>query len=73
MLGDGVLNHLEELLLRSSAADGETVEQLDHETGEALEGTWNADGGGDFDEDVFGRVDVDLKLAGFVDGRVEKC
>lgn len=48
------------------------MEELDHEAGEALEGAGDADGGGDFDKDAFGGVDVDLELAGFVDGRVEE-
>jgi len=43
------------------------VEKLDHETGEAFEGTWDADGGVDLDEDAFGGVDVDLEFAGLVD------
>jgi hypothetical protein len=36
------------------------VEKLDHETSEALEGTWDSDGRANFDEDAFGGVDVDL-------------
>lgn len=67
MVGDGVLDDLEQLLLRGGGADGELVEQLDHQTGEALEGTRNADGGRDFDEDALGGVDVDLELAGLVE------
>lgn len=72
MFGDRVLDDAEEFLLRGCGADGEAVEELDHETGEALEGTWDADGGVDFDEDAFGGVDVDLEFAGLVDGRVEE-
>ena len=73
MLGDRVLDDFEQLLLGIDAADGEAVEELDHETGETLECAGNADGGGDFDEDVLGCVNVDLQLSGFVDGGVEKC
>jgi hypothetical protein len=45
---------------------------LDHQSGEALEGSWDAHGRADFDEDAFGGVDVDLEFAGFVDGGVEE-
>jgi hypothetical protein len=48
------------------------MQELDHETGEALEGSRYADGRADLDENAFGGVDVDLELAGFVDGGVEK-
>ena len=48
------------------------MEELNHEAGEALEGARDADGGGDFDENAFGGVDVDLEFAGFVDGGVEE-
>jgi hypothetical protein len=44
------------------------VEELDHETGETLEGTWDTDLRVDFDENAFGSMDIDLKLAGLVDG-----
>ena len=47
------------------------MEQLDHEAGEAFEGTWYPDGGRDLDENAFRGVDVDLQLASLVDGRVE--
>lgn len=47
------------------------MKQLDHETGESLECTWDAHRGADFDEDALCSVDVDLKLASLVDGRIE--
>jgi len=72
VLRDWVLDDFEQLFLGIDAADGEAVQELDHQAGETLEGAGDADGGGDFDEDVFGSVDVDLELAGFVDGRVEQ-
>jgi len=72
VLRDWVLNDFEQLFLGVDAADGEAVQELDHQAGETLEGAGDADGGGDFDEDVFGGVDVDLELAGFVDGGVEE-
>jgi hypothetical protein len=46
------------------------VQQLNHQTGETFEGTRNADGWVNFDEDTFRGVDVDLELASFVDRRV---
>lgn len=72
VVGDGVLDHTEELFLRVSRPDGKAVKQLDHETGETLEGTRDADGGRDLDQDILGGEDVDLELAGFVDRRVEE-
>lgn len=48
------------------------MEKLNHETSEALEGTRDSDGRRNFDKDTVGGVDVDLQLAGLVDGRVEQ-
>lgn len=48
------------------------MKKLDHQTGEALEGTWDADSGRDLDQYTFGSVNVDLKLAGLVKGRVKQ-
>jgi hypothetical protein len=72
VVGDGVLDDLEELLLRVGGADGETVEQLDHKTGETLEGSGNTDGGVDFDQNSLGGVDEDLEATGLVDGGVKE-
>lgn len=72
MVGDGILDDFEKLLLRSSRSDGELVQELDHETCETLERTRDAHGWGNLDENAFGGVDVDLKLASLVDGRVQK-
>lgn len=72
VVGDRVLDDLEQLLLRGGGANGEFVQQLNHETGETLESTGNADRGRDLDEDALGGVDVDLQAAGLVDGRVEQ-
>ena len=60
VVGDGVLDDAEEFLLGVCGADGEAVEELDHEAGETLECAWDAHGGVHFDEDAFGCVDVDL-------------
>ena len=49
------------------------MEELNHETGESLECSRNPDGRADFDQDASRGVDVDLKLAGLVDGGVEQC
>lgn len=48
------------------------MEQLNHQTGEPLEGTRNANGRADLNEDTFGGVNVYLQLAGLVDGRVQE-
>jgi hypothetical protein len=45
---------------------------LDHQTGETLESTGNADGGIDLDQDTLGSVDENLKATGLVDGGVEE-
>lgn len=44
------------------------MQELDHETGEPLEGTGYADRRRDLDQDTLGRVDIDLKPPGLVDG-----
>ena len=71
VIGDGVLDDFDELLLRRCRADLMSVQQLHHESGESLEGTRDADCRADPDEYVLGGVDVDLKLARLVDWRVE--
>jgi hypothetical protein len=45
---------------------------LDHEAGEAFEGTWYPDSWRDLDENAFRCMDVDLQLASLVDGGVEE-
>lgn len=72
MVGDRVPDHPQQLLLRVGRSDRESVQQLHHQTGEALERARDADGRADLDEDALGRVDVDLKLARLVDGRVQQ-
>lgn len=72
VVGDGVLNNLQQLLLRCSRADGQSMKKLNHQTGEALERTGNADGRADFDQDTLCCVNVDLKLASLVERRVEE-
>jgi hypothetical protein len=72
VVGDGVLDDLQQLLLRRSGADGQSVKELDHQTGEALKCTGNADGRADFDQDTLCCVDVDLEFAGLVERRVEE-
>ena len=44
------------------------MEELYHQTGEALECAGYADGGRDFDEDIGRGMNVDLKFAGFIEG-----
>lgn len=48
------------------------MEELDHETGETLERSWDADGGRDLDQDTFGGMNIDLQLASLVEGRVKQ-
>lgn len=72
VVGDGVLDDAEQLLLRVSRADREAVEQLHHQAGEALERAGDADRRRDLNEDAFGGLDVDLQPACLVDGRVKE-
>lgn len=72
MLSNGARDHTEQLLVRIGGADGHPVQKLDHETREALKGSRNSDRGRNLDQDAFGGVDVDLKLACLVDGRIEE-
>ena len=72
MVGERVLDDAEELFLGRGAADGQSVQELYHETGETFECAGDADGWVDFDENAFGGVDVDLELASLVDRGVEK-
>lgn len=48
------------------------MQQLDHQTGEALKGSGDTDRGRDLNEDTLGSMDVNLELASFVDGRVQQ-
>jgi hypothetical protein len=72
VVGDRVLDDLEELFLGVGGADGKTVEQLDHQTGETLEGSGNANGGIDFDQNTLGRVDENLQATSLVNGGIEE-
>jgi hypothetical protein len=72
MIGDGILNDLDELLLGRGRADLVPMQQLDHETGEPLEGTWDAHCRADPDEHILRGVYVDLELARLVDWRVQE-
>jgi hypothetical protein len=72
MVGDGVLDNLQQFLVGVDGSDGETMKQLDHETSKSLECTWDSDGRAYFDQDTFGGVDVDLKLSSLVDRGVEE-
>ena len=71
MVGDWILDYLEELLLRVCGADRKPVEELDHETGETLEGTRDSYRRAHFDENASRGVDVNLELPSLVDWRVK--
>jgi hypothetical protein len=71
VIGDRVLDDFDELFLRRRRPDLMSVQELDHESSEPLEGTRNAHCRADPDEHILGRVDVDLELARLVDGRIE--
>lgn len=60
MISDGVLDHAQKLLLRVGRADGQTMKQLYHETGKALESPRDAHRGRYLNQDTLGSVDEDL-------------
>jgi hypothetical protein len=70
MVGDGVLDNLDELFLGCCRADLMPVQELDHKTGKSLERTRDAHCRADPDEHILGSVDVDLEFARLVDWRV---
>lgn len=72
MLGDGVLNDLQELFLGINRSNGESMKQLHHETRKPLEGSGNSNRRADLDQDALGGVDENLQFAGLVDRRVEE-
>jgi hypothetical protein len=71
VVGDGVRDDLEELLLRVRSLDGQAVEKLHHQTREPLERSRDADGRRHLDQHPLRRLDVDLQLPGLVDGRIQ--
>lgn len=72
VISNWVLDYAEKLLVGIGRSNGEAVQQLDHETGEALEGSGNANRRRDLNEDTLGGGYVNLEAAGLVDGRVEE-
>lgn len=48
------------------------MKELNHQTGEPLEGSRDTDGGVHFDQNSFGGVNENLQSPGLVDGRVEE-
>lgn len=73
VVGYGVLNHAQELLLRVGRPDGQAMQKLDHQSSKALECSRDADRGGHLNEDTLGGLDVDLQLARLVYRRVKQC
>jgi hypothetical protein len=72
VIGDGVLDHLEELFLCVGALDGKAMQELHHQAGETLERARDADRGRDLNKHTLGGLDVYLEFPGLVDGRVEE-
>lgn len=72
MVGDRVLDDLEEFFLGVGGADGEAVQELHHQSGEPLECARDAHRGADFNQDALGGMDIDLQLSRLVDGRIEQ-
>ena len=72
MISDWVLDDLEKFFLGVCRPDGESMEQLNHKTGETLECSRYADRRADFNENTLGCMDVYLQLAGLVDWRIKE-
>jgi hypothetical protein len=72
MVSDGVFDDLEQFLLRVGGPDREPMQQLDHQAGETFEGSRNAHGRTDLDQDALDRLDVDLELSGLIDRGIEQ-
>lgn len=72
VIGNGILDDLQQLLLRVGRADGEPVKELNHQPGKPLEGPRNTHRGVHFNQNPLGGMDKNLKLASLVDGGVEK-
>lgn len=72
VIGNGILDDLQQLLLRVGRADGEPVKELNHQSGKPLEGPRNTHRGVHFNQNPLGGMDKNLKLASLVDGGVEK-
>jgi hypothetical protein len=72
MISDGVLDDLDELLLRSSGTDLMPVKELNHETSKSFERPRDSDSWADFDQNVLCGMDIDLKPSGFVDWGIEE-
>lgn len=72
MFSDWIFDHPKKLFLRGRRTDRHSMKKLNHKTGEALERTRNADRWINFDEDPPGGVNVNLKFASLVDGRIEQ-
>ena len=72
MIRDGVLDDLQELGRRIRGLDGKLVQKLNHQTCKSGKGSRYSGLGVDLDENVVGRMNVDLKQAGSVEGAVEQ-
>ena len=72
MLGEGILDDLHQTRRRTGRLDLHLVQELDHESAEALVRAGHADGGVDLDQHVLGGANVDLETSRLVEGRVDQ-
>lgn len=72
VIRDGILDDVDQLLLRGRRTNRKTVQQLDHQTGKPLESTWYPHRRADLDEHILRGMDVNLEFASLVDRRVEE-
>lgn len=72
VLGEGILDDLHQTRRRTGRLDLHLVQELDHESAEALVRARHADGGVNLDQHVLGGADVDLETSRLVEGRVDQ-
>ena len=72
VLGEGILDDLHQTRRRTGRLDLHLVQELDHESAEALVSAGHADGGVDLDQHVLGGANVDLETSRLVEGRVDQ-
>jgi hypothetical protein len=72
MISDWIFDDFEQFLLGIDRPNRQLVQQLNHQSSKSFECAWDADCRTDFDENTFGRMNIDLQSSSFVDGRIEK-
>jgi len=72
MVSNRIRDDSKEFFVGVGRPNGESVEELNHETGESLEGSGNPDRGRYFNQDALGCVYVDLQPPGLINRGVKQ-